>query len=959
MPTDLATFFYPKSVAIVGASRSPEKLGAIILKNIKESGFKGEIFPINPNAQEIQDMKTYPDVSQLPSSPELVIIAIPACQVLEVVKQAGEKGSKNIVVLSAGFKEEGEEGAKLEKQLSELAEKLEINLLGPNCLGFVNNLHPINATFGEPVKESGNLRFITQSGAIASGLFDWCNSTGLGLSEFVTLGNKADLNENDILEYFHSQDQNTLASYNTEGLSSLSPIGLYLESISNGSDFLKITQEITRKNPIFIIKPGKSEAAAKAMQSHTGSIAGADNVLEAVLDQAGVIRCHTLEDFFDLARAFAWEELPEGPNVVVVSNAGGPAVISADAIAEEGLELAVFDESTKTKLKESLPRSASIVNPVDVLGDALADRFASSLEAVMQTDKVDGVIVILTPQIMTQIEKTAEAIGEMSKKYKKPILCAFIGGNLISEGEKKLNELKIPSFRYPERAISALAHMWRFKKMQMEKTAEENAEKVEEITRLESENNDTRQILQEALNNKYKTLDNIAADKILSSVGINTPPTTYASNINEAEEFAKQNGWPVVLKLSSPGLLHKKDVGGVVTGVINSEQLGEAWHRLERKIEQLDEQIKDKVKIQVQKEVAEGIEVIVGFKHDPTFGPVLLFGAGGSYAELIADRNLHLLPITKSEVEKLVQKSKIYKILKGSNDETSYALDKLYDLIIRVAKLETMIPEAEDIEINPVIVTLNDVWAVDGKIIMKEAEQKTKAKPPSLITATCTKHEVLAEYFNYYEIETQEPFEFKPGQYISVKVAPNAIRAYSIATKLAPNKIALLVDIRPGGPGSKFFEHLKPGDKVPFLGPFGVFTLKVEDDVDKMLFLGTGSGMSAIRCMIDFALKELNLKIPIKLYFGLTYVKEIFWQDHFEQLKKDYPNFDYEISIFKPEQSWSGHQGFITEEVDKDCPEASSVAAYLCGHRAMIADASELLLKHGCPKTRIYTERFV
>lgn len=953
MPTDLVTFFYPKSVAVVGASRSPEKLGAIILKNIKKSGFKGEIFPINPNAKEIDGLISYPDVADLPQIPELVMIAIPACQVIEVLKQVGQKGCKNVVVLSAGFKEEGEDGAELEKQLVEIADELEINLLGPNCLGFVNNLHPINATFGEPVEKSGNLRFITQSGAIAAGLFDWCNSNGLGLSEFVTLGNKAGLDENDILEYFHAQDQNSLTNHYEEGLSSLSPIGLYLESISHGSEFLKITKEITRKNPIFIIKPGKTEAAAKAMQSHTGSIAGADNVLEAVLKQAGVTRCHTLEDFFDVARAFAWEELPKGPKIAVVSNAGGPAVISADAVVEEGLELAQFDDETKKKLEDALPRSASIVNPVDVLGDALADRFSSSLEAVMQTDDVNGVVVILTPQIMTQIERTAEAIGEMSKKYQKPIMCAFIGGKLIVEGEEKLNELKIPSFRYPERAIFALAAMWRFKQGQLEKTSEENAEKVEDIVKVESGNNDARQIIQEALNNKYKTLDNIAADKILSSVGIKTPPTRIAKDLEDAKKFANENGWPVVLKFSSPGLLHKKDVGGVEIGIMNEGRLDEAWHKLERKIEQLDEPLKQNIQIQVQKEVAEGIEVIVGFKHDETFGPVLLFGAGGSYAELIADRNLHLLPISRYEIEKLVKNSKIYKLLRP------YALDKLYDLIIRVAKLETMIPEAEDIEINPVIVTLNDVWAVDGKIIMKQTEQKSKPTPPNLITGTCTKHEVLAEYFHYYEVEVEEPFDFEPGQYVSVKVAPNAIRAYSIATKLNPKKFALLVDIRPGGPGSKFFEHLKSGDKIPFLGPFGVFTLKLDENADKMVFLGTGSGMSAIRCMIDSALKEHNLKIPIKLYFGLTYVKEIFWDDYFEQLKKEYPNFDYEISIFKPEQSWSGHEGFITEELEKDCPEASNVAAYLCGHRAMIADATELLLKHGCPKTRIYTERFV
>ncbi len=956
MPTELVSFFYPKSVAIIGASRSPEKLGTIILKNIRESGFTGKIYPVNPHADSINDIKAYPDITKLPETPELVIISIPSCQVVEVLKQVGEKGTKNVVVLSAGFKEIGEEGAKLEKNLVEIVKKHEINLLGPNCLGFVNNLAPINATFGEPVKQVGNLRFITQSGAIAAGLFDWCNFVGLGLSEFVTLGNKAGLSENNILRYFHEQDQNTLANHNGEGLSSLSPIGLYLESLADGKEFLRLAKEITKTNPVFVIKPGKTKAAAKAMQSHTGAIAGEDDVLDAVLKHAGVVRCQTLEDFFDVARAFAWEDLPQGPKVAVVSNAGGPAVISADAVIQEGLELAEFDQLTKDKLTEALPRSASIVNPVDVLGDALADRFSQAIEAVLQTDDVHSLVVILTPQIMTQIAQTAETIGNLSKKYKKPIFCSFIGGKLVAEGEQKLNEYKIPSFRYPERAIAAVGAMWKFKKYQLE--AHEDGF-VEETVQLESDDNSCRAAIQEAVNKKYKTLDNLMADKVLCSAGIKSPPTKAAASLDEAKEFAKEHGWPVVLKLSSPGLLHKKEVGGVVLDILNEKQLDEAWHMLERKVEQLDRGIKEHLVFQIQKDIQNGVEVIVGFKHDPTFGPVLLFGAGGSYAELIDDKNLHLLPITRQQVVELVQKSKIYEILKGHEGEPPYSLEKLYDLILRVAKLETMIPEAEDIEINPVIVTLNDVWAVDGKIIMKEIEQKTTPNPPTMKTATATKHEVLAAYFHYYEVETEEPFDFKPGQYISVKVAPDAIRAYSITTKLGPNKFALLVDIRPGGPGSKFFESLKPGDKLPFLGPFGKFTLELEESVEQLLFLGTGSGMSALRCMIDSALKEQGVKTPMKLYFGLTFPHEIFWQDYFENLKKEYPNFDYDIAIFKPDESWTGHTGFITEYVKQDFPDTSKSVAYLCGHRAMIADASELLQANGCPKERIFTERFV
>jgi len=955
MPTELASFFYPKSVAVVGASRSPEKLGAIILKNIKESGFKGLIYPINPNTDSLYDLKTYPDMASLPEIPELTVISLPASQAVEMLTQVGEKGGKNVIVLSAGFRETGQVGADLEKKLTEIAGKYDLRLLGPNCLGFVNNLAPINATFGEPVNQVGNLRFVSQSGAIAAGLFDWCNYVGLGLSEFITLGNKAVLNENDILEYFLLQDQNTLADHHEAGLSSLSPIGLYLESLMAGKEFLRLASEITKKNPIFLIKPGKTQAAVKAMQSHTGAIAGEDDVLEAVLKHAGVIRCQSLEDFFDFARAFAWEDLPKGPKVAIVSNAGGPAVISADAVVSEGLELAEFDQATKEKLMSALPRSSSIVNPVDVLGDALADRFQQAIEAVLQTENVHALVVILTPQIMTQISQTAEIIGSLSKKYQKPIFCSFIGGKLVSEGEKKLNEFKIPSFRYPERAILALATMWKFRKFQLE-THQDGV--VEETVQLESDDNACRMAVQEAVNKKFKTMDNLMADKVLCSVGIKTPPTQAVTSATEAKEFAAKNGWPVVLKLSSPGLLHKKEVGGVELGIFNEDQLETAWHKLERKIEQLDPVLKEHLSIQIQKDIQNGIEVIVGFKHDPTFGPVLLFGAGGSYAELIDDKNLHLLPITKSQVVELVRSSKIYRVLKGYEEEPPYALEKLYDLILRVAKLEMMIPEASDIEINPVIVTLNDVWAVDGKIIMKEIEEKVSPSPPKMKIGTATKHDILAAYFHYYEVETQEPFDFKPGQYVSVKVAPDAIRAYSITTRLGPNKFALLVDIRPGGPGSKFFEQLKPGDKVPFLGPFGVFTLKLDEDVDNLLFLGTGSGMSALRCMLDNALKEQGCQKTMKLYFGLTYPNEIFWRDYFEELKKTYTNFDYDIVIFKPDESWQGHTGFVTEYVKADFPEAARCAAYLCGHRAMIADVSEVLQAHGCPKERIYTERF-
>jgi acetate---CoA ligase (ADP-forming) len=347
MSSELSGFFCPKSVAVLGASRTADKVGSIILRNIKNSGFKGNIYPINPNTSSIDDLACYKDVYSLPEVPDLIVVALPAEVSVSVLEDIGKAKIKNVVILAAGFKEIGNEGKLLEEKLIETSKKYQLNVLGPNCLGFVNNNYKLNATFGQPVNTLGNIKFISQSGAVAASIFDWAASLGFGLSEFITLGNKAVLNENDILSYFlYLSSQEPKANW---------PIGMYLESISDGDEFLKLTTELSKKHPIFIIKPGKTEAAATAMKSHTGAMAGADDVLDAALQQAGVIRCASLEDFFDMTRGFSWGLIPNGPRVAVVSNAGGPGVLTADAVILEGLELAQFDEKTKSELLEFLP----------------------------------------------------------------------------------------------------------------------------------------------------------------------------------------------------------------------------------------------------------------------------------------------------------------------------------------------------------------------------------------------------------------------------------------------------------------------------------------------------------------------------------------------------------------------------------------------------------------------------
>ncbi len=934
MAKDLTNLFCPKSVAVIGASRSPQKVGAIVLKNIIESKFPGKIYPVNPNTETINNLTCFKNVDSLPEVVDLVVIAIPAVRVLAVLNEIGEKGIKNVVVLAAGFKESGAEGEKLEKDLVEISQKYNLNLLGPNCLGFVNNLCPINVTFGQASASIGNLRFISQSGAIAASLFDFCKSSGLGFSQFITLGNKAVTTESDVLEYF----QGVAPIEYQEGLSKSQPIGLYLENISDGLKFLEIAQQLSKTDPIFILKPGKSEAGVKAMHSHTGAMASDSAVLDAVLNQADIIRCQTLEDFFDFSRAFAFENAPTGPKVAIISNAGGPAVISADAITSAGLELAQFDDQTRQALAQILPRSANILNPVDVLGDALADRFAKSAEIILQAEEVDALVVILTPQIMTQIEQTAKYLVELSKKYQKPILCSFIGGSLVVEGEKILSQYKIPVFRFPELAINALSAMWQFYKNRLQ---EEN--NMAQVSTIELDLIKVKQIIAGAKSNNQKTLDNLQANNLLSLAGILTPATAVVESSDVARNFAKEHGYPVVLKLSSPGLLHKKEIGGVIINILNEEQLQKAWEKLEQKLE-------NGFEIQIQQDVGEGVEAIVGIKHDPNFGPVLLFGAGGSSAELIADKNLHLLPINLTQAQKLVEQSKLCSLL-------NFDLQKLNETIVSFGKLAQNLAEVAEMEINPLIITKDNVWAVDGKVILKE-NQVEQVGGPKFQTAKVVKHVNLASTYHYFEFETNEPLIFKPGQYISVKVASDRVNCYSIAGSINPNQFSLLIDISPGGPGSQFFEKLKVGGQMLYLGPFGIFTLDMEDEASKLLFLATGSGLAPLKCMIEQILYKEKSQLPIDLYLGLTSPKDLFCEDYLQNLARQYSNFHYKIVIWKGDQSWQGESGFITTSLDKDLADASDGAAYLCGNQEMIADATKILLEKNMPKERIYTEKY-
>lgn len=696
MARNLTRLFSPRSITVIGASQSPEKVGAVVLKNILSSGFKGHVYPVNPHLTDIDHLKCYPDVQSLPKIPDLAVIAVPAAIVVDIVKSIGEKGIKNIAILSSGFKEIGLQGEELEKQIIGLAQNYQLNILGPNCMGFANNQSPLNVTFGQVIKKLGNLRIISQSGALTSGLFDWFRASRLGFSQFITIGNKAIINENDILHFFLNQPPSSV----------IAPIGLYLESISLGQEFISLASKISRNHPVFILKPGKSPATVQAMRSHTGSIAGEDSVLEIALKEAGIIRCHELGDFFDLARTLAWKKIPLGPKVAVISNAGGPAVLTTDTISNVGLELAKFSNNSRQKLADCLPPIASLNNPVDIMGDALATRFTQVLEIVLQDKSVDSVIVILAPQLMTEIDKTAKSIGKLARVYPQPILCSFIGGSSVT--------FQVPSFPFPERAVHTLAAIWHWQQWRQSQSQKVFNPKPFALLNFKA----VKRILTPVKNSHRQTLDNLETNKIILSAGIPTPPTINALNLTQAKKFAQDYAWPLVLKLSSPALLHKSDIGGVITQIINQNQLETSWNKLQQKITQLTPGIKQGIKIQVQKQIENGVEIILGVKRDPTFGPVMLFGAGGQLAELLNDRNLRLLPLDESAARQLVAESKINRILSGYRGNKPYPLTPLFHAMISLSKLAQSFPEISEIEINPILITYQGLWAVDPKVIL-------------------------------------------------------------------------------------------------------------------------------------------------------------------------------------------------------------------------------------------------
>lgn len=697
----LQSFFAPKSVAIVGASRQKGKVGYEILVNMISSGFEGKIWPVNRSTDSIEGLKCYPDLTSIGQTPELVIVIVPAKSVLGVIEECAKIGTKAVIIITAGFKEVGEEGKKLEDEIVRVARRAGIRIIGPNCLGVTVTASKLNASFGGDLPEVGGIGYLSQSGALLAAILDIAKANGIGFSSLFSIGNKADVDELDLVEAL-AEDPNTTV------------IAGYLENIKDGNAFVHAAEKISHEKPILLMKSGGTAAGARAASSHTGSLAGSEVAYEAMFARAGIIRCASITQQFDFAQAFANQPLPQGPSVVILTNAGGAGIMAADAIEREGLTFAKLSPETVEKLKTKLPPAANFHNPVDVLGDALADRYEFALDVLLDDPNVETVLVLLTPQAMTEAKETAEAIVRMSRrKPDKPILACFMGASKVAEGVKVFRQAKIPQYDSPEAAVATIKAMadyvrWRARPKRVVRLFPVNRRKVESI-------------IERHLRQGAREIGEAESKEILEAYGFATPNGSIATTPEQAANIAEQLGYPVVLKIWSPDIVHKSDVGGVKVGLKSAQEVKDAFDLMMYRIPKKAPQAHI-LGVLVQEMCSSGREVILGMHRDPHFGPLMMFGMGGIMVEVLKDVAFYLAPLTEDEAKQMLMNTKTYQLLKGVRGQEGVDIEVIAEGLQRLSQLVTEFPQIQEMDINPYVVGLPGTTpiAVDARISVEK-----------------------------------------------------------------------------------------------------------------------------------------------------------------------------------------------------------------------------------------------
>ncbi len=680
MDSSLIPFFAPRGVVVVGASTSPEKLGYGVARNLIQSGYAGGIHFVSQKPGELFERSLYTELTQVPDPVDLAILIVPPNAMPKTIEGCGQRGIPAAIVMSSGFREVSAEGAALEQKCLDVARVYNVRLLGPNCIGTIDTFLPLDTTFLQPpMPAQGPIGFISQSGAFCAAIIDWARAENFGFSQLISLGNQADVNETDVLSMLATEEHTRV-------------IVLYMESVSDGFRFVDVAQRVTRDKPVVALKVGRFESGQKAAASHTGALAASDTAFDAAFEKAGILRADSAEQMFDWARALADCPLPRGSHFAILTNAGGPGVIAADSLEQNGLHLAKLNEPTLKALITNLPPAASVFNPVDMLASASPETYASCLKLLLEDDNVDGVLVILPPPPMFKAEHVAEKLVDVIKQFDKPVIVALMGSTLVEKARSIFERARVPSFPFPERAASALGAL---------------VKRAEFL--------DQGRLTIDHIVHRPSSIVSYSTEELLAVYNIPTAPIKLARDLHEAIFIANELGYPVVMKIASPDILHKSDVGGVILRIQDSTSLRSAYTQMMEHVKAARPEARIEG-VHIQRQIPDGQEVIVGAVRDPQFGPLMMFGSGGVEVEGLKDVAFALAPLTQAEALKMIRKTWAGRKLKGFRNIPPADEESVIDVLVKLSHLVLENESIEEIEINPLRVLEDGVIAIDVRV---------------------------------------------------------------------------------------------------------------------------------------------------------------------------------------------------------------------------------------------------
>lgn len=698
MENSLKPFFDANGVAIVGASSKPNKLSYGIVRNLTLYGFKGGIYPVNPKADEILGYRCYQDILSVPDPVDLAVIVLPAGIVFPVIQDCEKRGIKAITVISGGFKELGPEGEALEREIVQFVKEHNMRMVGPNCVGTMSLHTGLNTTFLSGVPDTGGIGFLSQSGAILGGVVDYVKGKGIGFSHFVSLGNEADVTETDIIEYM-AEDADT------------SVIAAYVEQIQDGQKFLSIAKKVTKKKPIVLLKAGKTSAGARAVSSHTGSLAGSHTAYQAAFAQSGVVEVQTANDLFDVSQAFALQKPPQGNRVAILTNSGGPAALLSDSLANNGFVMADLQPDSMQALRQILNPSAQVANPVDMLGGAEAQDYDQAMRILVNDPNVDVIIPILIPQALVKPLEVAEKISQVSEMTEKTVIAIMMGDSLVKEPRVLLHSRKVPMVVFPESVGTILGAMKVY--------ADWVKKPVEEPEVFLNVKPDLAKKLIDQ-SRHLGSMGEVLTRPLLEAYGIPLVPANIAENEDDAIRVANEIGYPVVMKINSPDILHKSDLGGIRLDLNDAASVRQAYQEMISTVQTKMPNARIEG-VLIEATAPKGQEVIIGMKRDPGFGPVMMFGLGGIFVELFKDVSFRVSPLTRNDAYDMIQSTRAGKLLTGYRGQKPADLDAVVDTILRLSQLALNFEEIEEIEINPLLVLEKGCLALDGRVILKQS----------------------------------------------------------------------------------------------------------------------------------------------------------------------------------------------------------------------------------------------